>query len=146
MLNDENKLDFINPFQTNGPGSWSNPHAFAPAAAAHPGKGGVFDAPDDVSPMYLADISVGSPRGQCFLHRPLEPTREIEPDAGTGSLDALYGNFVIPKDKNPTLVPRYCDTADGGGCAKKGVAGGHHWVFVLLFIALAVLAFRKSIF
>ena len=78
--------------------------------------------------------------------RPLEPSREIEPDAGTGFLDGLYGNELLTRDKNPVLVPRYCDTGDG--CTKKSAGGrlgsGDFGTFVgLILIAIfLVLALR----
>ena len=33
MLNDENLINDINPFQIEGPGAWRKPYGFAPAAA-----------------------------------------------------------------------------------------------------------------
>jgi len=141
MIDDEKKMNQVNPFATSGPGAWSNPYPFAP-------KGPLIEQESrldssEPSPMCLADISCSAPFEDpisCPLKRPLEPTREFEPDIGTGSLDALYGNTLVPKEKNPVLVPRFCDTGDG--CTVKK---SNWWVILVLILAI-VLAFRKSIF
>ena len=145
MLDDENKLNFVNPFAVSGPGTWSKPSPFAKKG---PGPS-VKETPEEPSAMSLSDISGSGnmPTFDCPLKRPMEPTREIEPDVGTGSLDALYGTTLVPKENNPFLVPRYCDTGDG--CTKKtfGIMSEMKNPWVLLFIfVLIVLAFRKSIF
>lgn len=90
MLDDENKMNLVNPFVTTGPGAWSNPYPFAKRALETPIK----EAPEEPSPMCLADISgnrLFGP-GTCPLNRPLEPTRSIEPDLNqAGFIDTLYG-------------------------------------------------------
>ncbi len=149
MLDDENKMNQLNPFAVTGPGAWSNPYPFA---AKGPGPL-IKETPEEPSPMCLSDITAGgcaAPIGpviSCPIKRALEPTREIEPDIGTGSLDALYGNTLVPKENNPLLVPRYCDTGDG--CTKKTFSimseMKNPWVLLFIFV-LIVLAFRKSIF
>lgn len=142
MLSDDRKMDQVNPFATGGPGAWSNPY---PYTAPGPDKesASMWDTAD-VSPMCLSDISAGgiceNPIANCPMARALEPTREIVPDADeAGSLDALYGTKLIPKEPVPTLAPRYC--ADGECPTKKAM---NSWWFPLVIIVLIaiVLGFR----
>jgi hypothetical protein len=177
MIDDENKMNILNPYAIGGslPGARSDPYPFAKGVTRgekfvndgiekgvfHAYKDVSFYAPDEESAACLAGITAGQACGvqttsvkSCPLMRPLEPSREIEPDAGTGFLDGLYGNTLVTRDKVPVLVPRYCDTGDG--CTKKSAdgrigsgdfdLGQGHWVYLVLLIALIVLAFRKSIF
>jgi hypothetical protein len=109
MLNDQNKMNFINPFAVTGPGAWSNPYPFA--AKGPPVKEHV-EKPEP-SPACLANITASGCSApinpvSCPLNRPLEPTREIEPDlVSSGYLDSLYGTKLIPREAPVILAPRY---------------------------------------
>jgi len=85
------------------------------------------------------------PPWKCPLHRPLEPTREFQPDFETGTLDAMYGNILKPKEDFPELVPRSgCDS--GEGCVPQGSRSGDKVWYALLALILAVLlVYGKSI-
>ena len=136
MIDDENKMNQVNPFAVTGPGAWSNPYPFAQKG---PGPQ-IKETPEEPSPMCLSYITAdgfsSDAVNSCPLKRALEPTREIEPDIGTGSLDALYGNTLVPKENIPILVPRYFD-----GCVIQ-----KNWFILVIIFLIIVLAFRKSIF
>ena len=140
MLNDENKMNLMNPYAVTGPGAWSNPYPFAEKGPAPQFK----ETPVEPSPMCLSDITAGGCAGtvsvSCPIKRSLEPTREIEPDIGTGYLDGLYGTTLVPKEQNPILVPRYCDGTHE--CKKKS----ENWIFLVIIFVIILLAFRKNIF
>jgi hypothetical protein len=134
-----------------GPGAWSKPYPFASQGPSQRKTASVLS--DEPSPMCLADITAGGGCGSpldpvmtCPLNRALEPTREIEPDVGTGSLDALYGNIVIPKENNPLLVPRYCD-GDAVGCqagsSSSSLGGRSSWWILLALIVLLIAIHRR---
>ncbi len=128
MLDDENKMNHLNPFVTNGPGAWSNPYPLGAPSAPTPASAFVGGP----SPLCLSNITAGA--DECFdspsvcpMKRSVEPERNIDPDVGTGFLDALYGNFVIP---SVSVAPF---------SAKR--SSWHWWVLILL-IAL-FFAFRR---
>lgn len=172
MLDDENKMNIVNPYAFSGslPGAKSDPYAFGPKTNRasefvndgigkgifHAYKDASFYEPEEESPACLFGITAGESCGvqttsvkSCPLMRPLEPSREIEPDVGTGFLDGLYGNTLLTRDKVPVLVPRYCDSGDG--CTKKSADGrlgsgdfgsGFNVLLLVVLIALIALACR----
>jgi hypothetical protein len=175
MIDDENKMNILNPFAIGGslPGARSDPYPFAKRSTRDDGpkfvndgiEKGVFHAykdvsfyaPEEESAACLAGITAGQACGvqttsvkSCPLMRPLEPSREIEPDAGTGFLDGLYGNTLVTRDRVPVLVPRYCDTGDGctkksaGGRIGSGDFGSNLGTFVGLIVVAIFLAFLSQ--
>jgi len=142
MLDDERKMDQVNPFATDGPGAWSNPYPYSPAEPVVIKENSMWDSAD-VSPMCLSGISAGgicdNPPANCPISRALEPTREIVPDAAeAGSLDSLYGTTLIPKEQVPNLVPRYCDGVghECSGRTKGGAATPFPWSVLLLILLI----------
>ena len=104
MLSDENKMNKLNPY-VDGLVPTFKPFDFELAAPAKKSPAHL-DGDQIMKGFEITDDSIA----MCPMSRAmssLEPTREIQPDFQTGSLDELYGNIVIPKDlstDNPAQI------------------------------------------
>lgn len=94
MLSDENTLNNINPFVIEGPGAKNKPFGYAPVSQEElPVSWDTRDSDDptrstcilgNTNGSFLSNecVPIKNPE-KCYLHRPLEPTRDIVPDLYT---------------------------------------------------------------